>query len=82
MTLERLASMPHWPAMMRRSLAARYCDLSVAEFEREVNDGRLPVPIMLGSSEHWSHRKLDEALELLHGGADDWRSKLGLNHAA
>lgn len=73
---------PHWPAMMRRTLAARYCDLSAAEFEREVNEGRLPLPIVLGGSERWSRRKLDEALELLDGGADDWRSKLGLNNAA
>lgn len=73
---------PHWPAMMRRTLAARYCDLSAAEFEREVNEGRLPLPIVLGGSERWSRRKLDEALELLDGGADDWRAKLGLNNAA
>lgn len=68
--------------MMKRALAARYCDLSVAEFEREITDGRLPLPIMLGNAEHWSRRKLDEALELLHGGVDDWRSRLGLNDAA
>lgn len=73
---------PHWPAMMKRPLAARYCDLSAAEFEREVNAGRLPNPIMLGNSEHWSRRKLDEALDALHGGTGDWRSQLGLNNAA
>ena len=77
-----MVTLPHWPAMMKRTLAARYCDLSVAEFEREVNEGRLPLPIMLGKAEHWSRRKLDEALELLQGGVDDWRSKLGLNNAA
>lgn len=81
MTAER-PSMPYWPAMMKRSLAARYCDLTAAEFEREVNEGRLPLPVQLGNSEHWSRRKLDEALEALHGGGDDWRSKLGLNRAA
>jgi hypothetical protein len=68
--------------MMRRTMAARYVDLSPAEFEREVNEGRLPLPIMLGRSEHWSRRKLDDALEALHGGVEDWRSKLGLNRAA
>lgn len=74
---------PHWPAMMRRSLAARYCDLSVAEFEREIAEGRLPNPVKLGRSEHWSKPKLDEALEKLAGGADnDWRKKLGLYDAA
>lgn len=76
------AALPHWPAMMRRGLAARYCDLSVAEFEREVNEGRLPLPIMLGNSEHWSRRKLDEALDALHGGEGDWRSKVGLDRSA
>lgn len=73
---------PSWPAMMRRSLAASYCDLSAAEFEREVNEGRLPLPVMLGNSEHWSRRKLDEALDALHGGQGDWRSQLGLNQDA
>lgn len=72
---------PYWPAMMRRSLAAAYCDLSVAEFEREVADGRLPGPIMLGSREHWSRTRLDQALDRLHGGGDDWRARLGLNAA-
>jgi hypothetical protein len=75
-------ALPFWPAMMKRTMAAAYCDLSPKEFEIEVSEGRLPMPIMLGTSEHWSRRKLDEALELLHGGADDWRSKLGLNNAA
>lgn len=73
---------PSWPGMMKRATAAAYCELSVAEFEREVNEGRLPLPVMLGRSEHWSRRRLDEALDRLSGGADDWRSKLGLNHAA
>jgi predicted DNA-binding transcriptional regulator AlpA len=69
--------------MMRRSLAACYCDLSVAEFEREIADGRLPMPVKLGNSEHWSKGKLDRALEQLAGGADnDWRTKLGLYNAA
>lgn len=77
-----MSPLPHWPAMMKRPLAARYCDLSPKEFECEVNEGRLPLPIMLGNSEHWSRRKLDEALEQLHGGAENWRSKLGLNNAA
>jgi predicted DNA-binding transcriptional regulator AlpA len=70
-------SLPSWPAMLKRRNAAAYCDLSVAEFEREVNEGRLPLPVKLGNSEHWSRRKLDEALDALHGDAGDWRSKLG-----
>lgn len=64
--------------MMRRSLAASYCDLTVAEFEREMIAGRLPVPVKLGNHEHWSRGRLDEALERIIGGGSDWRAKLGL----
>jgi predicted DNA-binding transcriptional regulator AlpA len=67
-------SLPHWPGMMRRQLAAKYCDLSIAEFEREIADGRLPMPVRLGNNEHWSKAKLDEALELLASGGQDWFS--------
>lgn len=64
---------------MLRGSAARYCELSVADFEREVSDGRLPVPFLLGKKEHWDRFKLDQALEAIAGGADnDWRRKLGL----
>lgn len=77
-----MSPLPHWPAMMRRSLAARYCDLTAAQFEREVNEGRLPLPTMLGNDERWSRRRLDDALELLYGGVDDWRAKLGLKQNA
>lgn len=59
---------------MRRSLAARYCDLSVAEFEREVMAGNLPQPVKLGNEEHWSKAQLDHSLAVLTGEAQkDWR---------
>lgn len=74
--------LPHWPGMMKRTTAARYCDLSVAEFEREVADGRLPMPAKLGNTEHWNKRLMDDALERISGGANDWRAKLGLYNAA
>jgi predicted DNA-binding transcriptional regulator AlpA len=74
--------LPNWPAMMRRPLAARYCDLSVAEFEREVADGRLPMPVRLGNNEHWSRARLDEALERLASGEPDWFSGSPLYDAA
>lgn len=68
-----------WPGMMRRTLAAQYCDLSVAEFEREVAAGRLPMPVKLGNNEHWSKARVDEALDAIAGGAtNDWRAQLGL----
>lgn len=69
------AAMPHWPAMMRQALAARYCDLSVAEFERQVAAGRLPCPLSIGSVERWSKGQLDKALAAIAGDIDDdWRS--------
>lgn len=61
--------------MMRRALAAKYCDLTVPQFEGEVADGRLPVPVTLGGSEHWSKVQLDRALAVLSGeAANDWRA--------
>lgn len=64
---------PYPPRMMTRARAAHYCDLTEREFEREVAAGRLPMPIKLGSKEHWSRIAMDEALERLSGdGAADW----------
>ena len=76
------AERPHWPRMMRRALAASYCDLTVAEFEREVLAERLPMPVILGKNEHWSQARLDAALEQLVAGiGTDWLAKLGLRAA-
>lgn len=67
-------SVPFWPRMMRRTTAALYCDLTPKDFEREVIAGRLPVPVTLGGSEHWSRPQLDEHLERLTGESiPDWR---------
>ncbi len=67
-------AIPDWPRMMRRTTAAAYCDLTAAEFEREVASGALPQPIKLGSQEHWSRTALDQHLERLCGeGAPDWQ---------
>lgn len=70
--------------MMRRTTAAAYCDLSAAEFEREVSAGRLPQPIKLGNSEHWSQIAMDEMLSRIAGeGLPNWREKSPLyNNAA
>lgn len=70
---------PGWPRMLKRATAALYCDLSVAEFEREVAAGTLPLPVKLGNSDHWSRVAIDEALGQLTGDTTpDWRSKSGL----
>lgn len=60
--------------MMKRPMAADYCQLSIAEFEREVAEGRLPMPVKLGNYEHWSKVRLDEALERLTADNSDWFS--------
>lgn len=58
-----------WPRMMKRQTAAAYCDMSIAAFEREIADGRLPVPVMLGGREHWCKNALDRALDQIAGAA-------------
>ena len=67
---------PDWPRMMRRETAAMYCDLTPTEFEREVCDTRLPMPISLGGKELWSRTAIDETLNRLTGDSvPDWRAK-------
>ncbi len=62
--------------MMTRARAAHYCDLTEAEFEREVIGGNLPLPVKLGKRDHWSRARLDEYLERLSGEATgDWRAE-------
>lgn len=65
---------PYPPRMMTRARAAHYCDLTEAEFEREVAAGRLPSPVMLGKKPHWSRVELDQTLDRLEGGVADWRA--------
>lgn len=72
-------AIPDWPRMLRRATAAAYCDLTAAEFEREIADGRVPLPVIFGGSEHWSRVLLDEALERLTGEqVPDWRQRTKL----
>jgi hypothetical protein len=55
------------PAALTRAKASAYCDLSVAEFEREVAAGRLPAPFKVGRKDHRSRAQLDKALLVLAG---------------
>lgn len=71
----RIERIPHWPQMMTRKLAADYCCLSEAQFEREIIDGRLPNPVKLGGRDHWHKPALDQHLERIAGQAYDWRSE-------
>lgn len=67
---------PDWPRMMRVQTAARYCDLTTEQFEREVSKGRLPIPVMLGGSPHYSRVQIDEMLGRLTGDTGpSWRSR-------
>lgn len=67
---------PYWPAMMARQMAADYCGLSIAEFEREIIDGRLPLPVKFGSRERWHRQSIDEHLDLIvNGPGYDWRKE-------
>jgi hypothetical protein len=75
MMARRDASIPDWPAMMSRTTAARYCDMSPAEFEREIVAARLPVPCKRGDGERWARRDIDEAIERMRSGSvPDWRA--------
>lgn len=60
-------NLPHWPGAMKRGTAARYCELSEAEFVREVAAGRLPAAFIVGRHEHWSKAQLDKALLIMAG---------------
>lgn len=60
--------------MMRRKTAAAYCDVSEPAFEREVNSGRLPAPVMFGGRQHWHRATLDQDLARIAGHVTDWRS--------
>jgi hypothetical protein len=70
--------------MMTRARAAHYCDLSEAEFEREVIAGRLPVPVRFGNRDHWSRVALDDSLSRIAGESigNDWRKEQPLYGAA
>lgn len=59
-----------WPGMMKRATAAEYCDLSVAAFEREVIDGRLPASVTFGNRPHWRKDAIDAALARITGDGD------------
>lgn len=69
------ADYPYPPRMMTRRRASHYCDLSETEFEKEVAAGRLPQPVILGKTQHWSRRDLDDRLDaLISGDEPDWRA--------
>lgn len=72
---KRDGSMPDWPALMQRATAAKYCDMTPSEFEREVALGNLPMPrTEFCSAPRWSRNEIDAVLERGgNGGTPDWR---------
>lgn len=70
-------ALPDWPRMMTRDMAAPYCGLSEAAFEREVAAMKLPMPTRnLGAKPLWSKLVLDEYLARIDGtGSGDWRKE-------
>lgn len=63
------------PRMMKRDVACYYLQLSAAEFEREISEGRIPHPVTLGRQPHWSKAELDSYMDRLTGlNDDDWRA--------
>jgi len=70
-----MRQIPDWPRLMKKATLARYLDISPSEVEKEVCAGRLPMPVRIGSSEHWSRAAVDSMVERMAGeGLDDWRS--------
>lgn len=56
-----------WPRLMKRKTAAEYCDMSVPTFLKQVEECRLPPPVMLGSRDHWDRQMLDKSIHALAG---------------
>lgn len=73
-----------WPALMARNTAARFCDMTVPQFEREVATGTLPQPVAIGGEMRWGNAALTDAIEVLTGRrVADWREhQPGLKHVA
>ena len=63
----RKREIPGWPAMLKRDLAAAYCDMSIPSFEGEIIAGRLPAGVMFGGREHWHRNVLDRAIAAIAG---------------
>lgn len=67
---------PDWPRIMTRRTASLYCDMSEVEFEREVSNGRFPIPIEIGGQPRWSRVQIDASLDRMTGDrVPDWRKK-------
>ncbi len=66
---------PDWPRLMTKTTLALYLDITPSEVEKEVVAGRLPMPVRVGSRDHWSRTAVDASVEQIAGERiADWRS--------
>lgn len=70
--------------MMRRELAALYCDLPLPDFDRAVATGELPPPERVVGRERWFREAIDQRIGRLAGTVvPDWQDQQpGLRDAA
>lgn len=53
-------TMPGWPLMLRRELAALYLGMSPSLFDAAVKDGTLPAPVpLVGTVKAWHRGDLE-----------------------
>ena len=74
-----LARLPGWPRLLRATLAARYVDMTGAQFDKAVAAGELPDPLQTPAGERWDRGELDTAIDRMAGNApaNDWRARVG-----
>jgi hypothetical protein len=66
---------PDWLGAMRRETAAKYCDMTPAQFFREVDSNGMLQPFKLGGKEMWTRVAIDKRLPELAGDSVlDWRA--------
>ena len=72
-----------WPVLMKRKTAAQCCDMTLAEFDKAVFDGELPMPILVAGKQHWAFCEIERRLAIMTGETEkDWRENAPLYNAA
>lgn len=61
-------ALPDWPRLMRIGLAAAYCDVSAASFEKHFRP-HVP-PVHLGRSVRFDREQLDNRIKIIQDNAD------------
>ena len=62
-------SLPHWPRLLSRELAAAYCGVSADTFDRLIDERRLPISKAFPGVRRslWDRRLLDDAIDRMSG---------------